>query len=142
MRGQGSQEGKYRWLTNAYGTVFSNIATLLSVTSSMILETFKEYAKMMEICYCNFLQVKTSMFWIINSSVEATLNFPDNMKDIFVADITRCYESIPLDSNDNLLDAIKYVTNQVYTEAGREHSKATTYLWVWLSQEGIPVAAK
>ena len=135
-------KAKYRWLTNAYATLFSNIATLLSITPSLILEAFKEYARMMEQCYDNFLQIKTSMFWIINSSVEATLNFPDNMKDIFVADITRCYESIPLEGKDNLLEAIKYVTKQAYKHTRREHSKVVTSLWVRLSRDGTPVAAK
>ena len=88
---------KYRWLTNIFATVFSNIAKLLTITSSLILESFKEYARLMEQSYCNFLQVQTSMFWIISLFVEATLNFRDDMTNIFVADITQCYESIPLE---------------------------------------------
>ena len=48
-------KAKYRWLTNAYATMFSNIATLLSITSSLILDAFKEYARTMEQCYENFL---------------------------------------------------------------------------------------
>ena len=135
-------KSKYRWLTNAFATVFSNIATLLSITSSLILESFKEFAKMMEQSFHDFLQVKTSMYWIINSSVEATLNFPKNMKDIFVADITCCYESIPLEGNNNLLDAIKYITLQGYKHVGRKHPRAVTCLWVRLSYEGIPIAVK
>ena len=74
--------------------------------------------------------------------MEATLNFPDSMKDIFVADITRCYESIPLEGDDNLLETIKYVTKQAYKHTGHEHSRVVTNLWVRLSQDGTPTAAK
>jgi hypothetical protein len=34
-------KSKYRWLTNAFQTVFSNIATLLTITSKVMLESFK-----------------------------------------------------------------------------------------------------
>ena len=35
---------KYNWLTNAYHTVFSNIALLLTIMSKLLLETFKAWA--------------------------------------------------------------------------------------------------
>ena len=37
-------KNKYRWLTNAFQTVFSNIAVLLTLTSKPILEAFKTWA--------------------------------------------------------------------------------------------------
>ena len=105
---------KYRWLTNAFQTIFSSIATLLTLTSAEILETYKSWANSLEIGYKNFLKVDTSMFWLIDSAVDAILNFLDRIFDIFVADITRCYESIPLQGEDNLLEAIQFIINKAF----------------------------
>ena len=38
-------KAKYRWLTNAYHTVYSNIASLLTITLNLILDTFKAWAR-------------------------------------------------------------------------------------------------
>jgi hypothetical protein len=64
--------------------------------------------------YKNILRVDTNMYWIIDSVVDATLNLPDQILDIFVADICCCYESIPLQGPDNLLEAITFVTSMAF----------------------------
>jgi hypothetical protein len=102
---------KYRWLTNAYHTVFSNIALLLTITSKLILESFKAWAVNIEKSYKRFLNIDTSIFWIIDSVIDATLSIPTQIFDIFVVDISRCYEIIPLKGPNNLLDALTYITN-------------------------------
>jgi hypothetical protein len=38
-------KGKYRWLINAYCTMFSTIAILLIINSKLLLETFKEWGQ-------------------------------------------------------------------------------------------------
>jgi UDP-N-acetylglucosamine pyrophosphorylase len=48
-------KAKYRWLTNAHNTVFSNIAVLLSITSKVILESVKTWAQSKVINHKNFL---------------------------------------------------------------------------------------
>ena len=78
-------------------------------------------ANSLEIGYKNFLKVDTSMFWLIDSAVDATLNFLDQIFDIFVADITRCYESIPLQGEDNLLDAIQFIVNKAFRQQKKLH---------------------
>jgi hypothetical protein len=100
---------KYCWLTNAYCTIFSNIALLLTICSKLVLESFKGWAHSKVKSYKTFLQVDTSLYWIIDSIIDKTLNLPAAMSDIFVADISRCYETIPLEGPDNLLDAITYI---------------------------------
>ena len=134
-------KSKYRWLTNAFQTIFSSIATLLTLTSAEILETYKSWANSLEIGYKNFLKVDTSMF-SIDSAVDATLNFPDQIFDIFVADITRCYESIPLQGEDNLLDAIQFIVNKAFRQQKKLHPKSNTLMWVRTDQTGFPQAAK
>ena len=135
-------KAKYRWLTNAHGTVFSGIATLLTVTSKLVFETFKSWAKDTEQCYRNFLKVDTSLCWIVDSIIDATLNFPSFMTDIFVADITRCYESIPLQGEDNLFDAITFITNIAFKHASLLHPRCTTLMAVRIASDGTPGVAK
>ena len=89
-------KGKYRWLTSAFQTVFSNIALLLTITSKVILDSLKTWACLKNQSYKNFLQVDTSIFWIVDSVIDTALNLPIEINDIFVADICRCYETIPL----------------------------------------------
>ena len=102
-------KAKYRWLTNAHNTVFSNIALLLTITSNLILESVKIWAHTKVSNYENFLQVDTSIFWLVNSIIDTTLNLPSSMHDIYVADISRCYETIPLNGSDNLFQAISFI---------------------------------
>jgi hypothetical protein len=135
-------KSKYRWLTNAYCTVFSNIAPLLTITSKTILELFKEWARSKVHTYKTFLNVETSLYWIIDSIIDTTLNLPDTMSDIFVADISRCYETIPLHGPDNLLDAVKFISTIAFKQAALSHPRAHTSLWVRVLQQGVPATTK
>ena len=133
---------KYRWLTNAHSTVFSGIATMLTITSKLVLDTFKSWVKDTEQGYRNFLKADTSLCWIVDSIIDATLNFPSYMTDIFVADITKCYESIPLQGEDNLLDAITFITNIAFKQASLLHPRCTTQLYMKIAPNGTPAIAK
>jgi hypothetical protein len=133
---------KYRWLTNAYQTVFSNIAILLTLTSNLILESIKIWAKTTEKGLKNFMQVDTSFYSIIDSVLDATLNLPEKIHDILVADITRCYESIPLQGPDNLLLAVSFIIKLAFKQAATLHPRAVTQLWVRIDINGIPCNAK
>ena len=59
-----------------------------------------------------------------------------------MADVTRCYESIPLQGPDNLLDSISFIISTTYKHAALEHPKASTQLWVRINQDNTPVMAK
>lgn len=132
----------YRWLTNAFRTIYSNIAVLLTLTTVQILEMVKQWAKKKRDSYRSFLQIDTSLFWIIDSILQFTLNIPTHIHDIYVADITRCYECIPLDGPDNLLDALKFTIKIGFQEAQLLHPKTVTTLWVKLTPEGTPHKAR
>jgi hypothetical protein len=64
------------------------------------------------------------------------------MSDIFFADISRCYETIPLHGPDNLLDAIKFISTITFKQGALSHPRAHTSLWVRVSQQGVPAIAK
>ena len=53
---------KYRWLTNAFQTVFSNLAILLTLMSTVILESIKFWARSTESRIKNFLHIDTSLY--------------------------------------------------------------------------------
>jgi hypothetical protein len=135
-------KGKYRWLINAYCTVFSNIAVLLTISSKLLLDTFKQWAQSKEKGYKTFFQVNTSLYWIIDSIIDTTLNLPGSISDIFVADIFGCYETIPLQGPDNLLEAISFVSAIAFKQAGLAHPRAATSLWVRISHDGTPATAR
>lgn len=128
---------KYRWLTNAFQTVYTNIATLLTIATVAVLESFKTWAKRTVDGYYNLLRVKTSIFWMVDSILHVTLNLPDQIHDIYVADITRCYESIPLEGQDNLLDSLKIIIYTGFRNAALAHPKAITKLWIKINTNGI-----
>jgi hypothetical protein len=133
---------KYRWLTNAFRTVYSNIALLFTITSNLILDTVKSWAHLMKKGYKNFLRTNTSIFWIVDFIIDTALNFLDSINDVFVADVTRCYKSIPLQGPDNLLEAISFIITTAYKHATLEHPRASTQLWVRLNPDNTPANAK
>jgi len=134
-------KNKYRWLTNAFHTVYSNLAQLLTLATMAVLEKVKDWTNVTVQGYRNFLQCHTSMFWMINSSIEAALNLPEQIYDIFVADITRCYESIPLHGQDNLVDAIAHILQLGFRQAKSEHPLSDPKIWIRTDNEGKAVKA-
>jgi hypothetical protein len=133
---------KYRWFTHAFQTMFSNIAIIFTLASNVILESIKIWAKSTEKGYKSFLQVDTSLYWIIDLVMDATLHLPSKIHDILVADITWCYESIPLNSPDNLLQVISFIINIAFKHVGTMYPGVAPQLWVWVDTKGFPAAAK
>jgi hypothetical protein len=134
-------KAKYRWLTNAHNTVFSNIAIFFTITSKVILESVKTWAHAKIINYMDFLQVDTSLYWIVNSIIDTTLNLPTTIQDIFVVDISRCYETIPLSGPDNLIQAITFIVKIAFKEAAKLHPRTHTNIWVRIALDGSPASA-
>jgi hypothetical protein len=132
---------KYRWLTNAFQTVYSNLAHLLTITTMLVLEMVKEWAMGLSQGYTNFLKVNTSLYWLVNSSIEVALNLPDQIHDVFVADITRCYESIPLHGPDNLIDAVAFIIRIGFRHAKTRYPRASPLVWVRVNSEGTAAKA-
>ena len=101
-----------------------------------VLEQVKIWAHSLVQGYSRFLQCQTSMFWMVNSSVEVALNLPNQMHDIFVADITRCYESIPLEGPDNLPDDVVHIIRLGFAQAKIAHTRIVPLIWIQVNQEG------
>jgi len=132
---------KYRWLTNAHNTIFSSLAHLITIATMPILESVKAWATELATCYKQFMQVETSLYWIVNSAVEMALNLPPIITDIYVADITRCFESIPLEGKDNLQDAVAHLITTGFKQEQKSHPKATVAVWIHFDEARQAVRA-
>ena len=132
---------KYRWISNAFGTMYVNIATLLTVSTMALLDEVKEWANITVKGYRNFLGVNTSMYWIIDSIMDFTLNIPENINNIYVADITRCFESIPISGKDTLYEAMEFITQIGVSNLKRKHPKSEHLLWVRINNQGLTTKA-
>lgn len=120
---------KYRWITNAHECCFSIIADLLTTATNAILPQLKSWAAQKQLAYFNFLHVDTSLFWIVQSTLEVALNLPAQLNDIFVADISRCYEAIPTTGKDALGTAISACIHKAFQQAKQGH-RAVPYLYI------------
>lgn len=66
--------------------------------------------------YRSLMGTETSNFWIIDSVIDLALNLPHKIHDIFVADIAHCYEAIPLEGKDNMMEAISKLISCAYRQ--------------------------
>ena len=132
---------KYRWISNAFGSIYVNVATLLTLSTMALLEEVKEWATTTVNGYKNFLGVDTSIYWIIDSIVDFTLNIPEKINNIYVADITRCFESIPISGNDTLYDAMEFITNIGMTNMRHKHPRSQQLLWIRINDKGVTTKA-
>ena len=78
----------------------------------------------------------------MDSIIDTTLNLPSKIEDIFVADICRCYETIPLHREDNTLIAIMFITSLAYKQAAQAHPRAMTHIWVQICSDSIPASTQ
>lgn len=127
---------KYRWLTNAFQTVFSNLAHMLTLATMAVLDQVRDWAKNTMMGYSNFLSCSTSIFWLVNSSIEVALNLPEKIQEVFVADITRCYETIPLHGPDNLVDAVAHIIKIGFRQAKSAHARSIPKIWIRVDTDG------
>lgn len=125
----------YRWLTNAHNSIFSTIAQFITVALKGIIPTLKQWFAKRSQTYSTLMGSKTSNFWIVDSVIDMTLNMPEKVHDIFVADIAHCYEAIPLEGSDNLMGAISKLISFAFQQKRIDHPKSTQRLWVRFDED-------
>lgn len=101
-----------RWIISAQGTIFSMLAHILIVALMRFLPLFKEWVKVRTYGYEKNLQTKISIFWIVESIIDFSINMPKNISYIFVVDITQSNENIPIHGEDNLGEAYHLLHRQ------------------------------
>jgi len=55
---------------------------------------------------------------------------PKNVSNIFVVDITQCYENILIQGEHNSSDVITFFINNVYSQYYEQHNKSKHLLWI------------
>jgi hypothetical protein len=126
---------------NTFHMVYTNLAHMLTIATMALLEYVKEWAVLTAQGYTRFLQCETSLYWLVNSSIEVALNLPQCINDVFVADITWCYESISLQGSDNLLNAVASIIRIGYMQAKMHHPRATPLIWIRVAADGTAAKA-
>ena len=132
---------KYRWISNAFGSMYVNFATLVTIATMALLEEVKQWPNTTIKGYKNFLKVDTSIYWIIDSINDFCLNLPQNVHNIYVADITRCFETIPVNGQDTLFEAMEFITSLGIKNFKRKHPKSEPQVWYRTNADGVPSKA-
>ena len=91
--------------------------------------------------YKNFLQVDTSIYWIIDSINDFCLNLPREIHNIYVADITRCFETIPINGQDTLYEAMKFITSLGVKNFNSKHPRSEPTIWFKINKQGFTIRA-
>lgn len=78
----------YRWLTNAHGSIFTLMTHVVTYAFMKFMIFLKEWIKIRIYAYQRFFNIKTSIFWIVESIIDFTINLLENIYDVFVLDIT------------------------------------------------------
>jgi hypothetical protein len=63
------------------------------------------------------------MFWIVKSIIDFTINHPEKIEDVFVADITQCYENIPIEGKDNMIFIIFFFVKNGFQQYHSQHPR-------------------
>lgn len=116
--------------------IYSNLPHLLTIATMVCPEQVKELWVTQAQGIANFMQVDTSLFWLVNSSNEVALNLLSKGYDIFVADMTRCYKSNPWNGRDNLIDVVASINRIGYKQAKILHPRANSRIWICVDSEG------
>ena len=124
-----------------FGSIYVNIATLLTVSTMSILEEVKEWVHTIVEGYKKFLKVDTLLYWIIDSITDSTLNVPYMTNNIYVIDITRYFESIPVLGRDTLYEAIEFITSLGVSNMKRKFPKSKQLLWIKINDKGVTLKA-
>jgi hypothetical protein len=120
----------YRWLTNAHNSVFSTIAQFITTALMGIIPVLKIWFSKRIQTYGSLMGTNTKNYWVIDSVIDLALNLPEKIHDIFVADIAHCYEAIPLEGDDNLMNAISKLISYAYQQKRIDHPRSIQSLWV------------
>lgn len=86
--------------------------------------------------YKKILHVDASLFYLVNSVIEVVLNLPEQMSKIFIADIARCYETIPLQGKYNLADAIVHMIRIGFKHEHSKHPWSNPQIWICVDVVG------
>ena len=81
------------------------------------------------------------MYWIIDSITNFILNIPTMINNVYVVDITRCFQSKPIAGNDILYDAMEFIADLGVTNLRRKHPRSEQLLWIIINDKVVTTKA-
>lgn len=120
---------KYQWLTNAANCLFLEPAMIITHALHLVITELKVWCKHQRDMYKRFGNKASNLYWVIDSLSNFTLNLLEVIHSVYMADITRCYEIIPLTRGDNLLDALQFLVKMAFHQ---HHSKLHKEQVIWV----------
>ena len=132
---------KYRWISNAFGSLYVYLASLVTVATMSLLEEVRQWANTTLNGYKNFLKVNTSIYWVIDSINDFCLNLPHEIHNIYVADITRCFETIPINGHDTLFEAMEFITSLGVKNFRSKNPRYEPSIWFRTNDNGVTTKA-
>lgn len=121
----------YRWITSAANCLFSGVASIITQILKLLIEEIREWGAQRTHAIHLVTRVKHNFIWMIDSVFEFVLNLPQEIYSMFVVDITQCYERIPLTEEDNLPEALSFITRKAFQH---HSSKSKTQVcWVHIN---------
>ena len=111
-------------LEHVFISELDKTTTLLTFSTISILEEVKEWAQTHVEGYNRFLNANIILHSIIDSIIGFTPNIPSIINNIFVVDITRYFESIPMLGHDTLYEAMEFITSLGVSNMKNKSSKS------------------
>jgi hypothetical protein len=98
----------YRFITNASDCALTPATKIAQAIASHTLQTLQDLCGVRNKVFQQLHQIHTQHYPIIKDYTECTLNLPDKIHTDRTADITKCFEAIPLaaDTEDGLLHVL------------------------------------
>jgi hypothetical protein len=107
----------YRYLTNASGSLLSPLNSLAQTITSCLMQSTRESLAELNESVLRFTGAQTQACIVVQNAQQVVLNMPDSISTDFCADITKCFENIPIDMAEqhSLQDALQWAVQAAYT---------------------------
>lgn len=80
---------KYCWLTNAVNCLFFRPAIINTQALHLIIDELKVWCQLQSETYKWFGKTAANLYWVIDSLFDFTLNLPEVIHSLYMADITQ-----------------------------------------------------
>lgn len=124
----------YRYLTNAAGSLLSPLNSIAQSITSKVREGSMGALATLNSEVTRFTGAHTQSYIVVENAQQVVLNTPDRITSDCCADITKCFENIPIDVQEqhNLQEAMKRQVQQAFQHQaavrGREQLLVITKL--------------
>ena len=105
----------YRFLTNASASMLSPVNGVAQSITSCIMQALQEYLGVLNKRVAAFTGASTQTCIVVQNSQQVVLNLPARIESDLCADITKCFENIPIgDEPDGLPKALRWAVNMAF----------------------------